>query len=78
MEMNYWGIALTEEERDLILSLLEERVKDCAEAAFHDKKADGGAVTVTTVSAPGSYEMKTMPCWEVIALAKACLEGESL
>ncbi|MBR6789257.1 MAG: 3-dehydroquinate synthase [Oscillospiraceae bacterium] len=45
------------------------------EAAFHDKKADGGAVTVTTVKEPGSFEMKTMGCLEVIELAKACLEG---
>ena len=44
-----------------------------AEAAFHDKKADGGSVTVTTVSEVGSFEMKTLPCAEVMAMAKACL-----
>lgn len=44
------------------------------EAAFHDKKADGDTVTVTTVEAVGSFEMKTLPCREVIAMAKAGLE----
>ena len=34
--MNYWVIALTEEERDLILSLLENREKYCGEAAFQN------------------------------------------
>ncbi len=46
-----------------------------AEAAFHDKKADGQAVTVTTVSEVGSFEMKNMPCLDVIATAKHVLEG---
>jgi len=46
-----------------------------AEAAFHDKKADGDTVTVTTVSEIGSFEMKTLPCIEVIDMARACLEG---
>ena len=45
------------------------------EAAFHDKKADGGSVTVTLVKEPGSFELKTMKCLDVIALAKAYLEG---
>ena len=44
-------------------------------AAFHDKKADGDTVTVITVSEIGRFEMKTMPCEEVIAMAKNCLEG---
>ena len=44
------------------------------EAAFHDKKADGGAVTVTTVSEIGSFEMKKLPCLEVIETAKKVLE----
>lgn len=43
------------------------------EAAFHDKKADGGTITVTTVSEVGSFAMKTLSCQEVIAMAKACL-----
>ena len=46
-----------------------------AEAAFHDKKADGGKVTVTVVKEPGSFEMRTMHCLDVIKLAKTCLEG---
>jgi len=48
-----------------------------AEAAFHDKKADGDTVTVTMVNEVGRYDMKTMKCLEVIELAKSCLkEGE--
>ena len=46
-----------------------------AEAAFHDKKADGDAVTVTTVSEIGCFEMKTMGCLDVIETAKNVLEG---
>lgn len=45
------------------------------EAAFHDKKADGSQVTVTLVEEPGSFEMRTMDCLDVIKLAKTCLEG---
>lgn len=45
-----------------------------AAAAFHDKKADGGTVTVTTVSEVGSFEMKTVKCLDVIGLAKDCLK----
>lgn len=46
-----------------------------AKAAFHDKKADGNEVTVVTVDKVGGFEMKTMSCKEVIAIAKNCLEG---
>lgn len=46
-----------------------------AEAAFHDKKADGDTVTVVTVEAVGSYAMQAMPCLDVIATAKKVLEG---
>ena len=46
-----------------------------AEAAFHDKKADGDTVTVTTVNEIGSFEIKTMRCIDVIEMAKACLKG---
>jgi 3-dehydroquinate synthetase len=35
-------------------------------AAFHDKKADGDSVAVTVVNEPGSFEMKTMRCLDVI------------
>ena len=46
-----------------------------AQAAFHDKKADGEFVTVTTVSDIGSFELKTVKCSEVIEMAKKCFEG---
>jgi len=46
-----------------------------AEAAFHDKKADGDHVTVTTVNEIGRFEMKRMSCFEVIETAKNVLEG---
>ena len=45
-----------------------------AEAAFHDKKADGDSVTVTTVTKIGSFELNTMKCTEVITMAKRCFE----
>lgn len=48
------------------------------EAAFHDKKADGGSVTVITVEEPGTFGMKSMKCAEVIGMAKNCLEGRKL
>ncbi|MBQ2613724.1 MAG: 3-dehydroquinate synthase [Clostridia bacterium] len=44
------------------------------EAAFHDKKADGEFVTVTTVPDIGCFSLKTMKCSEVIAMAKNCFE----
>ena len=44
-------------------------------AAFHDKKADGDTVTVTTVNEIGTFEMKKVNCLEVIEMAKACLKG---
>ena len=46
-----------------------------SKAAFHDKKADGEFVTVTTVPKVGSFELKTMKCNEVIEMAKRCFEG---
>ena len=48
------------------------------EAAFHDKKSDGDSVTVTLVKEPGSYELKSMKCLDVIEQARACLEGLTL
>jgi 3-dehydroquinate synthase len=44
-------------------------------AAFHDKKADGALVSITTVSEVGSFEMKTVKCLDVIEMAKEGLEG---
>lgn len=46
-----------------------------SEAAFHDKKADGNTVTVTTVDEVGAFEMKEMSCSHVIENAKKVLEG---
>ncbi len=40
------------------------------EAAFHDKKADGDSVSVTTVSEIGSFVLQKMKCDDVIELAK--------
>ena len=48
------------------------------EAAFHDKKADCGSITVTLVNEPGCFELKTMNCLEVMKLARTCLEGGAL
>ena len=45
------------------------------DAAFHDKKADGDTVTVTLVSEPGYFELRTMKCLDVIEAAKKALEG---
>ena len=46
-----------------------------AAAAFHDKKADGDTVTVTTVDVIGSFKMKDISCNELIESAKKVLEG---
>ena len=46
-----------------------------AKAAFHDKKADGEFVDITTVSEIGKFEMKMMKCSDVIDMAKKCFEG---
>lgn len=46
-----------------------------SKAAFHDKKADGELVTVTTVPDVGCFELKTMKCSDVIAMAKSCFQG---
>ena len=47
-----------------------------SDAAFHDKKADGEFVTITTVPEIGHFELKTLKCSEVIDIAKKCFEGE--
>jgi len=46
-----------------------------AQAMFHDKKADGDTVDVTTVDIPGHFVLKKMKCTDVIDLAKSCLKG---
>ncbi len=43
-------------------------------AAFHDKKADGDTVTVTTVNEIGQFEMRSVKCMDVIDAAKRCLD----
>ena len=53
---------------------LEYDLNKISEAAFHDKKADGGRVTVVTVADIGSFEMKEMSCGEVIEISKKILE----
>ncbi len=54
---------------------LEYDWEKITEAAFHDKKADGSTVTVTTVNEVGNFEMQTMKCLAVIDVAKTVLEG---
>lgn len=46
-----------------------------AEAAFHDKKADGDFVTVVTVSEIGTCELVKMESSRVVQIAKQVLEG---
>ena len=46
-----------------------------AQAMFHDKKADGDTVSVTIVPRPGQFEMKNIPCTDLIEMAKSCLKG---
>ena len=58
-----------------LYNLIEFDWDGITEAAFHDKKADGEFVTVTTVPKVGSFELKTMKCSEVIEMAKRCFEG---
>ena len=58
-----------------LYNLIEFNWDKITEAAFHDKKADGEFVTVTTVPDVGSFELKTMKCSEVIELAKKCFVG---
>jgi len=54
---------------------LEYDWEKITEAAFHDKKADGDTVAVTTVDEIGCFHMMTMKCLDVIERAKACLKG---
>jgi 3-dehydroquinate synthetase len=55
--------------------IMEYDWEKIALAAFHDKKADGDTVTVITVNAIGSFEIKKMQCSQVIENAKNVLEG---
>ncbi|MBE7047875.1 MAG: 3-dehydroquinate synthase [Ruminococcaceae bacterium] len=58
-----------------LYNLIDFNWEEIAKAAFHDKKADGECVTVTTVPDVGCFELKTMKCSEVIEMAKNCFEG---
>lgn len=55
---------------------LEYDWEKITEAAFHDKKADGDIVTVTSVNEIGTYELKTVKCLEVIEMAKQIFLNE--
>lgn len=55
-----------------LYNLIDFNWDEISKAAFHDKKADGENVTVTTVSKPGTFELKTMKSPEVIDMAKEC------
>ena len=46
-----------------------------AQAMFHDKKADGDTISVTIVPRPGQFEMKNIPCTDLIEMAKSSLKG---
>ncbi len=46
-----------------------------AKATFHDKKADGEFVSVTTVPDVGQFELQTVKCSDVLDMAKKCFEG---
>ncbi|MBR5539543.1 MAG: 3-dehydroquinate synthase [Clostridia bacterium] len=49
-----------------------------SKAMFHDKKADGDSVSVTTVCEVGSFEIKTVKCTDLTALAKKRLEDDCI
>ena len=55
-----------------LYNLIDFDWEKIAEAAFHDKKADGEYVTVTTVGEIGEFELKKVKCSEVIEMAKNC------
>ncbi|MBR3996287.1 MAG: 3-dehydroquinate synthase, partial [Clostridia bacterium] len=58
-----------------LYNLIEFNWEKISEAAFHDKKADGEYVTVTTVPDVGCFELKTMKCSDVIDVAKKVYYG---
>ena len=57
-----------------LYNLIEFNWNKIAEAAFHDKKADGEFVTITTVPNVGEFKLETIKCSEVIEMAKNCFE----
>ena len=58
-----------------LYNLIEFDWDEIARAAFHDKKADGEFVTVTTVPRVGQFELKTVKCSQIIDMAQRCFEG---
>ncbi len=58
-----------------LYNLIEFDWNKIGEAAFHDKKADGDFVKVTTVNDIGTYEIKTMKCSQLIEIAEKSLRG---
>lgn len=58
-----------------LYNVIEFNWDKISEVAFHDKKADGEYVTVTTVPDVGCFELKTMKCSEVIDMAKNVYYG---
>ena len=57
-----------------LYNLIDFNWNKIAEAAFHDKKADGEFVTITTVPNVGEFKLETIKCSEVIEMAKNCFE----
>ena len=58
-----------------LYNLIEFDWDRITEAAFHDKKADGDFVMVTTVPEIGRFALEKMKCTDVIGMAKKCFEG---
>jgi len=57
-----------------LYNIIEFDWEKITKAAFHDKKADGEYVSITTVPDVGTFEQKTMKTSEVIEMAKSCFE----
>ncbi len=58
-----------------LYNLIDFDWKKIGEAAFHDKKADGDSVTVTTVNEIGKHELRKMKFNQVMEMAENCLKG---
>lgn len=58
-----------------LYNLIDFDWKKIGEAAFHDKKADGDSVTVTTVNEIGKHELRKMKFSQVMEMAENCLKG---
>ncbi len=58
-----------------LYNLIDFDWKKIGEAAFHDKKADGDSVAVTTVNEIGKFEIKTLKFSQVMEMAEASLKG---